>query len=110
MKNSKKKNPFKVDQVRSIKMKAKAKQYTGNLKQLKAIVKDKVKSTDDQLSALEDVVRTSQKKDADASNKNKSVDSEKIHNDRKQIIDDYEKSMKTEGDALDKLANWTCKE
>ncbi|KAF6213899.1 hypothetical protein GE061_011624 [Apolygus lucorum] len=107
-KQQKKKNPFKVDHVRSIKMKAKAKQYTGQLKQLKCVVSDKVKSTNEQLAVLEDVVRQGPKKEVENSDTHKDITTrnEKVF---QTAIDQYNQSQKTEADALDKLSNWTCK-
>lgn len=42
-KKPQKNNPFKVDHVRSIKLKAKAKQYKGNLKQVRAFTEPRLK-------------------------------------------------------------------
>uniref|UniRef100_A0A0A9XX48 Endoribonuclease Dcr-1 n=1 Tax=Lygus hesperus TaxID=30085 RepID=A0A0A9XX48_LYGHE len=107
-KQQKKKNPFKVDHVRSIKMKAKAKQYTGKLKQLKCVISDEVKSTNEQLSVLEDIVRQGSKKDVENAQTNKDSKSkdDKVF---QAAVDQYNQSKKNEADTLDKLATWTCK-
>ncbi|KAK9502876.1 hypothetical protein O3M35_011567 [Rhynocoris fuscipes] len=112
MKNHKtKNNPFKVNHVRSLKLKAKAKAYTGQLKKLKDMVKTKVETADDQMKSLEEVIRqptNSTTSETDVHIATNIEENEKIEERKKKIVEDFVKNEKNTEEALSKLENWNC--
>lgn len=103
-KQQKKNNPFKVNHVRSIKIKAKAQAVKGQLKKLKDIVNRKINTADEELKDLVEVVRQP-KVDETAVEVPKKPDSLATNAQR---IESYKLAEQNAEEALNRLENWSC--
>uniref|UniRef100_T1HU09 Uncharacterized protein n=1 Tax=Rhodnius prolixus TaxID=13249 RepID=T1HU09_RHOPR len=104
MKNQKKNNPFKVNHVRSIKSKAKAKAYSGRLKKLIDLVKTKVENIDNQLKNIEEIVRQT----PEVLKCNSEMSNNTEGSMKKKIIEQFKKTEINTEEALAKLETWSC--
>lgn len=102
--NQKKHNPFKVNHVRSLRVKAKAQPIKGQLKNLKDLINKKVNAVDEDLKALGEIVRQPIKPNSTVQ-QNAKPDSVVSNS---QLIENYEMTEKNTEDALKRLETWNC--